>query len=151
MKTRAMRYLDSAGINYKLIKHSRKVYTCEEAAKERGVKIEQIVKTMILKKSDEELVAVLIPGNKRADTKKFAKLIGCKKIKIASKEEVEKATGYKMGAIAPIGFKRNIKIYMDKAFLKEEIVTISSGSYDAGLAIKSEDLAKITKAEIIEL
>ena len=150
MKTLVTHYLESAGIEYKIKRHSRDVYTCEDAAKERGVKIEQIVKTMIVKKPDGELIAVLISGNKRLNTKKLAKILGCKKVQIAPKEEVEKATGYKIGAIAPIGFKREMKIYMDKDVLKEEIVDISSGRPDAGIELKSEDLAKVTKAEIID-
>ena len=69
MKTSVMDYLKTAGIEYKIKRHSRDVYTCEDAARERGVKIEQIVKTMIVKKPDGELIAVLIPGNKRLNTK----------------------------------------------------------------------------------
>ena len=151
MKTLVMRHLESAGIEYKIKRHSRDVYTCEDAAKKRGVKIEQIVKTMIVKKPDGELIVILIPGNKRLNTKKLAKILGCKKVQIAPKEEVEKATGYKIGAIAPIGVKREMKIYMDKDVLKEEIVDISSGRPDAGIELKSEDLAKVTKAEIINI
>ena len=151
MKTLVIYQLESAGIEYKIKRHSRDVYTCEDAARERGVKIEQIVKTMIVKKPDGELIAVLIPGNKRLNTKKLVKILGCEKVQIAPKEEVEKATGYKIGAITPIGFKREMKIYMDKDVLKEEIVDISSGKPDAGIELKSEDLAKITKAEIIKI
>ena len=110
MKTSVMDYLKTAGIEYKIKRHSRDVYT-----------------------------------------KKLAKIFGCKKVQIAPKEEVEKATGYKIGAIAPIGFKREMKIYMDKDVLKEEIVDISSGRPDAGIELKSEDLVKITKAEIIKV
>jgi len=151
MKTSVICHLESTGIEYKIKRHFRDVYTCEDAARERGVKIEQIVKTMIVKKPDGELIAVLIPGNKRLNTKKLAKILGCKKVQIAPKEEVEKATGYKIGAITPIGFKREMKIYMDKDVLKEEIVDISSGKPDAGIELKSGDLVKVTKAEIINI
>ena len=150
MKTAVTRCLSSAGIEYRIKKHSREVYTSEDAAKERGVRIEQIVKTMIVKKSDGELIAVLLPGNKRLNTKKLAKILGCKRVQIAPKEEAEKATGYKIGAIAPIGFKREMRIYMDKDVLKEETVDISSGSPDAGIELKSKDLARVTEAEIID-
>jgi len=85
MKTLVTHYLESAGIEYKIKRHSRDVYTCEDAARERGVKIEQIVKTMIVKKPDGELIAVLIPGNKRLNTKKLAKILGCKKVANSTK------------------------------------------------------------------
>jgi Cys-tRNA(Pro) deacylase len=141
METIVTKRLKEKEIDFVIKHHSKKVYTCEEAAIERGVKVEQIVKCMVVKSPGEKFIMALIPGNKKLNMKKFAKLLGVKKLSIASKEEVHKVTGYPIGAISPIGIrKQNVQMYIDKSVKDEELVDISSGRPDAGVELKSSDL-----------
>jgi Cys-tRNA(Pro) deacylase len=152
MQTIATNILNENNIDFVIKPHSKKVYTCEEAAAERGVRVEQIVKCMIVKNPDNTFVIALIPGDKQLDLKIFAKILGFKKISIASRDEVLKITGYPVGAISPIGIKKkDIGLYMDEAVKLEEYVDISSGRPDAGIELKSTDLIRLLDPEIVNI
>jgi len=139
-------------VDFILKPHSKKVYTCEEAAVERGIKVEQIVKCMVVKNPDNEFLMALIPGDKRLNIKKFVKALDVKKLSIASREEVQKVTGYPIGAISPIGIRKHkIKIFMDQSVGNEDYVDISSGRPDAGVELKSIDLIGFLKPTIMDI
>ncbi|MBW1973661.1 MAG: YbaK/EbsC family protein, partial [Deltaproteobacteria bacterium] len=103
MKTIVTNYLDRMNISYKIKMHTKPVFTSEDAAKERGVKLSQIVKTMILKNKKNEMVVAVLPGNKRLDIKKLKKISGYKNLQLMDKESIEKEMGLTVGAVAPIG------------------------------------------------
>ena len=152
MQTRVTIILDKLNISYSIIPHSRQVYTTEEAANERGVRVEQIVKCMIVKSSSDKFYIVLIPGHRKLSLKSFAKYVNEKKVFMANKEDAERITGYQVGAISPIGInKEKMEIYMDKEILSEENIALSAGRADAGILMRSKDLHRLLSADLIEV
>ena len=143
MYTSVMEILDEAGISYEVRPHSKSVYTVEEAARERGVRTEQIVKVMVAKRKDGAFLAALIPGHRRLDLKKLRRELGDKKIRLAPPAEIEQLTGLQVGAISPLGIHSQMAMYIDRGVLDEEMVAISCGSPDAGLLLSSEALVKL--------
>ncbi len=95
-------FLDDQKIPYRVKYHSKPVFTSEDAAIERGVRLSQIVKTMLLADGNDILVAVL-PSHRRLDVKKLKKLSGHKNLQFMDKESIERRTGLIVGAVAPIG------------------------------------------------
>ena len=143
MYTHSMEVLDQAGVRYELRPHSREVYTVEEAARERGVRVEQIVKVMLAKSSEDTLLAVLVPGHKRLDLKRLRRALGDRSIRLASPAEIEATLGVTVGAITPVDIHQRVAIHVDRGILDEEVVAISSGSPDAGLLLSSRDLLAV--------
>lgn len=148
MQTRVTQLLDKAGITYKLKPHKRPVYTSQEAAAERGVRLSQIVKTMLLKLPDGQVIVTLLPGNRQLDLKRVRKLVGVRKLSFVKREEVENLTGYIPGAISPLGMNHAYPLYLDETVLKEEWVDISSGEPDAGVELRSADLLRLVQATV---
>ena len=152
MQTRVTEILDRNRIKYKVKPHSRKVYTCQEAAAERGVKVNQIVKCMIVKDLEDDFYIALLPGDKKLNLKKLAKILNQKKVKIASKKEVERITGYILGAVSPVGIKRkDIQFYFDRSIMDEDHIDISSGRADAGIELKSGDLLDLLRPQLVDI
>ena len=147
MESIVTRILDKKNIKYEIRLHTRKVYTSVEAAHERGVNLDQIVKCMIVKTPNDIYVLALLPGNRNLDAKLLSSYLNVKKVEIAKKEDVERITGYRIGAISPIGFKKQLKTVMDKKILNNEFITISAGRPDAGLYLKVKDLVLIINPE----
>lgn len=146
-----MRLLDSLGILYTLKPHSRPVFTSEDAAAERGVRLSQIVKTMLVKVMDGTHVIALIPGDRKLDLKSLAKLTGGGKPQFAAREDVHRLTGYEPGAVSPIGMVKTYTTYFDATLLTEEYVDISSGRPDAGLELRSADLLSVLDARLADI
>lgn len=151
MKTNVMRILGKMGVGYVVKAHSRPVYTSEDAAQERGVRLSQIAKTMLVKLADGKCIVALIPGDRKLDLKGLGKLAGSNKMQFLPREEVRKFTGYEPGAVSPVGMVRNYTIFFDKALLQEEFIDISSGLPNAGVELRSADLLRILKATVAEV
>jgi len=145
LHTRVTRYLDERSVPYKIKFHSKPVFTSEEAAVERGVRLSQVIKTMLLTDGEEILIAVL-PSDRKLDTKKIKKLTGHKNLQFMGKESIEQKTGLTMGAVAPVGCGfEELHMFVDPSVFEEEFLDISSGDPKAGLELHREDLKDLLK------
>jgi Cys-tRNA(Pro)/Cys-tRNA(Cys) deacylase len=140
LKTDVIDLLEGRKIPYKIKYHQKPVFTSEDAAIERGVKLSQIVKTLLLGDGDFIIVAVL-PSHRRLDVKKIKKLTGRKNLQFMGKELIEQKTGLIVGAVAPIGSGiEGIPVFVDPSVFHEELLDISSGDPNAGLELHRDDL-----------
>jgi len=151
MKTAIMEKLDAFNISYTIKPHERAVYTSEDAARERGVCLSQIVKTMLLTNSEGDVVAAVIPGDRKLDFKKLKKLTGLKSLSFVKRKSVEEKLGLVVGAISPLGeIFQKIPVFVDPGVFAEPLVDISSGDPNAGLELKREDLRRLLNDATIE-
>ncbi len=151
MNTIVTRTLDNYGISYVIKNHTNKVFTCEDAARERGVALSQILKCMVGKDSFGVIYVMLIPGDKILKIKKMRHIAGGIKINLVSSEELTEEFNLTVGAISPIHFLGKASFYLDPTVLKEEIIDISSGSPDAGIELKTQDLINLIEPQICDI
>ena len=143
-------FLEKEAIFFKLKFHENPVYTSEDAARERGVRLSQIVKTMILKSSDGGAFVAVLPGDKRLNLQSVKKLIGKKDLSLMAPEAVAATFGLTVGAIAPIGNAlAELQTYIDPSVFTEEFVDISSGHPEAGIELKSSDLKRLLRGAAV--
>ena len=140
-KTMPMRVLDEKGIVYEVYQHAHKQYTAEGVAEDLGVPVAQVVKAMIVRCSGGRFVLVVVPGNARLSLKKVGAILGDKNVALASERDVQRVTGFQVGAVSVLGFRRDdVSAYIDRRVLELERVVISSGSPEAGLSLSSDGL-----------
>jgi Cys-tRNA(Pro) deacylase len=147
-KTQVTDYIDEQKIPYRLKYHSKPVFTSEEAAIERGVRLSQVVKTLLLGAGDFVVIAVL-PSHKRLDIKKLKKITGNKNLQLMNKEVIEQKTGLTVGAVSPVGSGlKSLPIFVDPSVFDEEFLDISSGDPMAGLELHRDALKGLLKEAI---
>lgn len=153
MKTAVTDYLDALRIPYRLKPHAREVFTSKDAAIERGVRLSQIVKTMLLGNDVGEIVVAVLPGHRKLDVRKVQRLAGRKNLRFLGKEFVERKMGLVPGAIAPVcGPVRSLPMFVDPEVFVEDVIDISSGHPDAGVELTSRNLrALLEGATIVDL
>ena len=149
MKTveRVFQLLDEKGVKYERSEHEP-VRTSEEAAKMRGVDLKTGVKAMLLKTSEGKFIIVLIEADKRVDLKKISEMEKIKKLSIAKPEEVLSETGCEIGGVPPFGYTKNgennqIKTYMDRNILENNLVNFNAGDRRVSVSMKGKDLEKV--------
>ncbi len=143
MPTRVTGLLDTGGINYRLLPHKKEVFTCETAAEERGVPLDEMVKSILLVDTKKNYFLACATSEKRIDTKKVKELLNCKKLSFASEKEIEEILGYTMGAIPPLLLKTNIPVVFDNEIINKEKVNICTGDPKAGLELNPVDLINL--------
>jgi Cys-tRNA(Pro) deacylase len=151
MQTRVTQILDEAGIEYRLKPHSRPVFTTQEAAQERGLPEAQIVKTMIVETPAGDTLVALVPGDRKLNWAGLRRASGQRRLTLIPRERIPDRTGYPAGAISPIGLPDAFTIYADSAFLDETMVSASSGSPEAGLLLRREDLFRLLRVTIADI
>jgi Cys-tRNA(Pro)/Cys-tRNA(Cys) deacylase len=139
-KTMPMRVLDQKKVPYAVHEHAHKQYTAEGVAEDLDVPVAQVVKAMIVQ-SGRDFSLVVVPGDRRLSLKKVAATLDDKDVKLASERDVERITGFQVGAVSVLGFRRDdVDTYVDQTVLDLDQVIISSGRPDAGLALAPQDL-----------
>ena len=152
IRTHAIRELEEKGIPFKVLVQDHKARHVEEAALERGVPIEQIVKTLLVRRPDRGHVIALVRGDQRLSLKKLARLASVKVLEMAPEEDVPRITGYQVGAVAPLGLRRrDVPVYVDHHILSEALVSISAGRHDAGLELRSDDLVRAVNGQVADV
>lgn len=139
-------YLNSMGIQFKIVEHEP-AYTTEEADKYiegyDGVR----TKTMfICNKKKTNYYMIIMDDSKRLDMNKFKEIVSEKQMKMASEESLKEKLGINPGMVSPFGLLNNdekdVKIYMDKEIITEEIMTFHPNDNTKTLFITTKDLFK---------
>jgi|SRR5579884_15429 len=142
-------FLKSHNIAYEEIEHEA-VFTSEQAAKVRGMSMNQGAKSLLLRSGGEFVLAVL-PGDKRLDSKKIRQILGRKELCFATPEEVEKVMGCQIGACYPFGSLLNIRTLVDNSLSKNEIISFNPGVHTKSVKIRWEDYKSLTSPELVDI
>jgi Cys-tRNA(Pro)/Cys-tRNA(Cys) deacylase len=144
--------LDSLGIEHRLFLHEGSVTSFEQAARERGQRPAQIVRSILFQVKPGEFVMVLIAGPAQVDWKKLRQTVKRSRVRMATEEEVLEVTGYRIGTVSPFGVKNQVRVLIDASVLREQEVSIGSGVRNTAIILKSADLRKaLGDAEIVAL
>jgi Cys-tRNA(Pro)/Cys-tRNA(Cys) deacylase len=140
-KTMPMRVLEERGIAYEVRQQSRKQLTAEGVAADLGIAVAQVLKAMIVQCSGGRFALAVIPGDQHLSLKKLGAALADKSVALAAERDVQRVTGYQVGAVSVLGFRRSdLASYVDRQVLELEQVIISAGRPDMGLALASADL-----------
>jgi prolyl-tRNA editing enzyme YbaK/EbsC (Cys-tRNA(Pro) deacylase) len=150
IKTKITDRLDALGIAYRVLPHAEPVFTVEAAAAQRGVVKEEMVKSILLKDRDGHYAMACVPGEARLDPQAVRAALGgdWKRMSFATGEEIQAATGYVQGAVAPLCLPEGMPVVMDEAFAGLNRCNISSGDPMAGLELATSDLIRAAGAKL---
>jgi prolyl-tRNA editing enzyme YbaK/EbsC (Cys-tRNA(Pro) deacylase) len=137
--------LRERGISARLEEFADGTRSAREAARAAGCELSQIVKSLVFV-CDGLPVLALLPGDKRADAAKIAVAANAGYARVAKAEEVEAATGFAPGAVAPFPAPRVSTILLDRSLLKHEIVWAGAGSPKHIVGLSPVELARVTHA-----
>jgi Cys-tRNA(Pro)/Cys-tRNA(Cys) deacylase len=118
-----------------------------EAAEVLGLDPALVFKTL-LTTVDERLVVGIVPVSGQLDLKAVATAVGGKRATMADPSAAERATGYVVGGISPVGQKRPHPTVLDETALDFETVYVSGGRRGLDLGLSPQDLVRVTGAVV---
>ena len=122
-----------------------------EAAEKLGVPQEQVFKTLVVSLDGKELAVGIIPVSSRLSLKLIAKALGAKKATMATKSDVERATGYVLGGVSPLGQKKQLRTIIDTSATYNPTVFISAGRRGVDMELTPEDLKTLVRGEFVNI
>ena len=144
------RMLTSKKIPFELYELPQEKLGALKTAEILDVSIEKVCKTIVIKriKPGKHILAVL-PGNRIADLKLIAEVVGEKKVVLPTESEAEIITGLQAGGISPLALiNKGFQVLIDESVGKFEEIHISAGQRGLNLKIKIEYLNKLKNAKI---
>ena len=123
----------------------------KEAAEKLGIAEERVYKTLVVQLDKGSLTVAVIPVSSMLSMKQIAKAAGAKKAAMADKEQVERATGYVLGGVSPLGQKKRLVTVIDSSAKDFPTIFVSAGRRGLDIELNPADLAALTSASFAEI
>lgn len=146
--TPATQALDALGIPYRLFLHSSPVASLEQAALERGLRPEQIVRSLVFRVEHGSFVLILVAGPAQVAWPKLRHHLAVSRITTASASEVILSTGYAVGTVSPLGLASPLPILADRGLTDQEVLSVGAGVPNAGIILRRADLFSVIQPVI---
>jgi Cys-tRNA(Pro)/Cys-tRNA(Cys) deacylase len=116
-----------------------------EAADALGLSHDEVFKTLVAR-VDGRLVTAVVPVSGTLDLKALAAAVAGKKAAMAEPADAERATGYVVGGISPIGQRSRLPVVVDDSVLALTAVYVSAGRRGLQVRLAPADLLQVTGA-----
>lgn len=150
---RALAAMDATGLAYRVVRHGR-VNSLAEAAAARGVQPADVIKTIVVRRADDDFLFILVPGDRTISWPKLRELLGISRMSLPDAATALAMTGYERGTITPFGSTRAWPVIADERMSGRE-VSLGAGAHgvaavvdaDAAVAALSAVVADVTDPE----
>ena len=105
----------------------------------------QLYKTLVAKIGDD-LAVFVVPADRQLDLRAAGK-----RAELAGKAEAERATGYVVGGISPLGQRKHLPATIDSSVYEWETILVSAGRRGLQLELAPSDLIELTGARVAEI
>lgn len=141
---------DELGLSYEL-RSVEGVRSAEEAAAATGVAPEQLLKTLVVRRGEDDHVFVLVPGPRSIDWPKLRSHLGVSRLSMPDADAAREATGYERGTITPLGARRAWPVIADASIAGTGTVTIGSGLRGTALLTDADALIAALEAQAADV
>lgn len=150
--TPATKVLAAAGVPHVVLPyehdpqaHAQGLSYGEEAARALGVPPQRVFKTL-LADVDGRLVVAVVPVDGTLDLKALAAAAGGKRATMAAPADAERATGYVVGGISPLGQRKRLPTVIDESAGQHATILVSAGRRGVDVELAPGDLLRLTAA-----
>ena len=150
LATRATAALDAAGVNYQLVV-TQPASSAEESAQFQGIGLHQLLRTIVVRRGDDDYLFVLVPGGRRFDWPKLRAHLGVSRLSLPDADEARAVTGYERGTITPFGSSRAWPVIADASIRELEKVAIGGGQRGVNIHLGPAELITATSAEVVDV
>jgi Cys-tRNA(Pro)/Cys-tRNA(Cys) deacylase len=105
----------------------------------------------LVARAGEKLVFALVPASFELSLKKLAGAAGVKHAAMANPRDAERATGYQVGGISPLGSRRPLRVFLEAGAEQFERICLNAGNRGHIVEVGRADLVRLTGAEVCDL
>jgi len=121
-----------------------------EAAELLGIPPSGIVKTLVVKRSDDTFLFALIPGDRAISWPKLRTIVGVNKLQLPDPQRALAATGYERGTIVPVGSTTHWPVFADERIVGERIA-MGAGAHGYSMFVQADDLIGAYAATVADI
>ncbi|MFM7745434.1 MAG: YbaK/EbsC family protein [Actinomycetota bacterium] len=133
---------EAAGLTIEVRRFPEGTKTAQDAADAIGVKLGQIVKSLIFG-VDGEIVLALVSGSNQLDEKKLALAAGGLKCARVDADIVRQSTGFAIGGVPPFGHATQLRVFVDPDLLQYDEVWAAAGTWNDNFGAAPADIVRV--------
>jgi Cys-tRNA(Pro)/Cys-tRNA(Cys) deacylase len=138
--TPAIREVAASGVSFRVVRTERPG-SAEESAALQGIEVDQLIRTIVVRRGAGDYVFVLVPGGRQMDRPLLRAHLGVSRLSLPDQEEAKEATGYERGAITPFA----------PATTARDVVAIGAGAHGVNLHLAPADLVRLLDADVADV
>jgi Cys-tRNA(Pro) deacylase len=149
-ETPALAALEGSGLAFDVVE-TVPARSAEESAELQGIPIGALVRSLVVRRGENDYVFVLVPGGRRFDWPKLRAHLGVRRLSMPDGDEARAVTGYERGAITPFGATHAWPVVIDASALAQERVAIGGGARGVNLHLSSRALVDHLRADVADV
>ena len=148
--TPALDAVAKAGVPHRVVR-IEPARSAEEAAERQGIPLRALLRTIVVRRGEDDYLFVLVPAGRRFDWPKLRTHLGITRMSLPDADEAFAVTGYVRYTITPFGSSRPWPVIADAAILTEPIVAIGGGGFGVNLHLAPDDLVAVLHADVVDV
>ena len=148
--TPAIVSIAATGVPYTVVRTERAA-SAEEAASLQGIPIGALLRTIVVRRGEDDYLFVLVPAGRRFDWPKLRAHLGLRRMTLPDADEARSVTGYERFTITPFGSARAWPVILDASVMDEPVVSVGGGAFGVNLHLAPADLVAALEAETVDV
>lgn len=125
--------------------------SAEESAELQGIPLGALLRTIVVRRGEDDFVFVLVPAGRRFDWPLLRNHLGVKRLSLPDADEALAVTGYVRYTITPFGSTRAWPVILDAAAMAHDSVSVGGGVRGSNLQFSPGDLVRALDATIADV
>jgi Ala-tRNA(Pro) deacylase len=140
-------WLTAEGVPFRVHRHAP-VHTSAEAAAARGTPLAAGAKALVIR-ADDRPVHLVLPADHRIDNARLRALLGARRLRFVTPEELRALTGCAPGAVPPFGNLFGLSVLVDEALTRVDEIAFNAGSREVSLTMRCADFLRLAGARVV--
>ena len=145
----ALRAVEASGAAHRVV-GTVPAGSAEEAAALQGVPLAALLRTIVVRRGEDDYVFVLVPAGRRFDWPKLRAHLGVSRLSLPDADEAQAASGYVRYTITPFGSTRAWPVIVGSA-VNQPVVSVGGGVRDVNIHLAPADLVRVLAADVADV
>lgn len=125
--------------------------SAEEAAQLQGIPLGALLRTIVVRRGEDDYLFVLVPAGRRFDWPKLRAHLSVSRMSLPDADEAKAVTGYVRYTITPFGSTRPWPAIVDASVLSQPVVSVGGGVRGVNLHLAPADLVAALGADVVDV
>ena len=148
--TAAISALEAAGVPFEVVRTER-ASSAEESAAFQGIPVEALLRTIVVRRGEDDYLFVLVPAGRRFDWPKLRAHLGVSRLSLPDADEARAVTGYVRYTITPFGATRAWPVVADASIVGRPVVSVGGGIRGLNVHMAPADLVAALDAAVVDV
>ena len=148
--TPALDALAAAGTPHRVVRTPR-AGSAEESAELQGIPLGALLRTIVVRRGDDDYLFVLVPAGRRFDWPRLRAHLGVRRLTLPDADEARVVTGYERYTITPFGSQRRWPAIVDASVTEQPVVSVGGGAFGVNLHLAPHDLVGALGADVVDV